>query len=158
VAYRSVTHVSIRVPRLREAETYYGKLFGLEVAFREAESPDGWRTLPEGAGWDEAEGAGVSLLMSLLWRDGFRLALELEPAVERTGILDHVGLLVDPQDLEVLRDQAVEVGVEIPLQREMLLILDDRYGVRWEVTTIIHEDPHSESSGATRGSWIDLAT
>ena len=41
MAYRSVTHVAIRVMGLREAERYYRGLFGLEVAFREAETTDG---------------------------------------------------------------------------------------------------------------------
>jgi catechol 2,3-dioxygenase-like lactoylglutathione lyase family enzyme len=60
MAYRSVTHVAIRVDGLSEAERYYRRLFGLEVAFREAETAEGWKTLPQEAGWEEAEAAGRS--------------------------------------------------------------------------------------------------
>jgi catechol 2,3-dioxygenase-like lactoylglutathione lyase family enzyme len=156
VAYRSVTHVAIRVRGLREAERYYGRLFGLEVAFREAETVDGWRTLPEDAGWEDAEAAGISLSMCVLTRDAFRLALEEDPKVESHGVLDHVGLLVEPKDLEALRARAGELDAMIALERETLLILHDRYGVRWEITTRVREDPRAESSGATRGLWLDL--
>jgi hypothetical protein len=35
------THVALRVERLREAEAFYRGRFALEVAFREAETPEG---------------------------------------------------------------------------------------------------------------------
>jgi len=74
--YRSVTHVALRVADLRRAEEFYTALFGLRVAFREAEVADGWRTLPEGAGWEDAQAAGIRLDLSLLSRDALHLALE----------------------------------------------------------------------------------
>ena len=55
MGYRSVTHVAIRVTGLREAERYYRTIFGLQVAFREAEVADGW-TLPVDAEWEDAGG------------------------------------------------------------------------------------------------------
>ena len=79
MAYRSVTHVAIRVTGLREAERYYRTIFGLQVAFREAEVADGW-TLPVGAEWEDAEAAGIPLSMCFLARDGFRLVLEEVPS------------------------------------------------------------------------------
>ena len=79
MAYRSLTHVAIRVTGLRGAERYYRTIFGLQVAFREAEVADGWRTLPVGAEWEDAEAAGIPLSMCFLARDGFRLALEEAP-------------------------------------------------------------------------------
>jgi catechol 2,3-dioxygenase-like lactoylglutathione lyase family enzyme len=156
VAYRSVTHVAIRVTGLREAERYYRTLFGLQVAFREAEVADEWRTLPEGAGWEDADAAGIPLSMCFLARDSFRLALEEEPMVDARGVLDHVGLLVEPEDLGAIRARAEELHATIALEREGLLIVDDGYGVRWEITTVVREDPRSESTGARRGLWLDL--
>ena len=156
MAYRSLTHVALRVNGLSEAERYYQRLFGLEVTFREAETAEGWRTLPQGAGWEEAEAAGISLSMCMLSRDGFRLALEEVSAVGDHGVLDHVGLLMDPADLETLRERAEGLHAMIALEREGLLIVDDRYGVRWEATTILQGDPRAESSGARRGLWLDL--
>ncbi|HKE52177.1 MAG TPA: VOC family protein [Actinomycetes bacterium] len=50
MAYQGISHVAVRVTDLREAEDYYHRLFGLAVAFREAETSDGWRTLPPGGG------------------------------------------------------------------------------------------------------------
>src|SRR6266545_4777604 len=54
MAMHSVTHLALRVERLREAEAFYRGLFAMEVAFREAETPDGWWTLTQSAGWDDA--------------------------------------------------------------------------------------------------------
>ncbi|GEM_PF-4279661 len=60
--FRGVTHIALRVQALREAETFYQRLFGLSVAWREAPVGDTWQTLPEGADWDDAEAAvGFSL-------------------------------------------------------------------------------------------------
>ena len=78
MAYRSVTHVAIRVTGLREAERCYRTIFGLQVAFREAEVADGW-TLPVGGEWEDAEAAGIPLSICFLARDGFRLTLEEAP-------------------------------------------------------------------------------
>lgn len=151
-----MTHVAIRVHGLSEAERYYGRLFGLEVAFREAETAEGWKTLPQEAGWEEAEAAGISLSMCMMSRDSFRLALEEASAVDDHGVLDHVGLLMEHGDLETLRGRAEELHATIALERDTLLIVDDRYGVRWEATTIVRGDPRAESNGARRGLWLDL--
>src|SRR4029450_12679367 len=58
VTLHSYTHGALRVERLQEAEVFYSELFALDVAWREAETPRGWYTLPEWAGWDDAAGAG----------------------------------------------------------------------------------------------------
>ncbi len=50
-------------------------MFALEVAFREAETPEGWGTLPDSADWDDAERAGFDIGLVMLYRDGFRLAI-----------------------------------------------------------------------------------
>ena len=75
MSLRSYTHVALCVEGLREAESFYCDLFGLEVAWREAETPQGWYTLPEPAGWDEAARAGIDLWIVMLYRDGMRIAL-----------------------------------------------------------------------------------
>jgi catechol 2,3-dioxygenase-like lactoylglutathione lyase family enzyme len=76
LSLRSFTHLALRVEGLREAEAFYRELFLLEVAFREAETPEGWRTLAPEADWADAEAAGVELGLVMLYRDGFRLALK----------------------------------------------------------------------------------
>jgi catechol 2,3-dioxygenase-like lactoylglutathione lyase family enzyme len=102
--YRSVTHVALRVPDLRQAEEFYTALFGLQVAFREAEVADGWRTLPEGAGWQDAQAAGISLDLSVLHRDALSVALERAgEGFVPGGRLSHVGLEVADVELERLR-------------------------------------------------------
>jgi catechol 2,3-dioxygenase-like lactoylglutathione lyase family enzyme len=152
----SFTHVALRVERLREAETFYCELFALDVAWREAETPEGWQTLPQAAGWDDAERAGVQLGIVMLYRDGVRLALEAVDSVTDDGQLSHVGVLVDDGELERLRRIARAAGCAIVVESERALIFDDLFGVRWEFNTFSYDDPPSMSTGARTGRWLEL--
>jgi catechol 2,3-dioxygenase-like lactoylglutathione lyase family enzyme len=147
MSLRSYTHVALRVERLREAETFYRDLFALEVAFREAETPDGWQTLPPSADWEDAEGARINLGLVMLHRDGFRLALEAVEAVADDGRLSHLGVLASEDELDRLRVAAPDAGCEIANDRPLSLIFDDPLGVRWEFNTFSYDDPPSLSTG-----------
>jgi catechol 2,3-dioxygenase-like lactoylglutathione lyase family enzyme len=152
--YRSVTHVALRVTDLRQAEDFYSVLFDLQVASRQAEVADGWRTLPEGAGWQEAQAAGISLDLSVLHRDALRLALErAEDGVVAGGRLGHLGLEVTEAELERLRQAAPRLGCQVVQERRGLLVLDDPFGVRWELTTAYE----LRNPGVVTGRWLDTA-
>ena len=152
----SFTHVALRVERLRAAEEYYCALLALEVAWREAETPEGWATLPEWANWDDAEQVGISLGLVMLYRDGLRLALEGVDTVAPEGRLSHLGVFADEQELERLRDAAAAAGCTIVTDREQALIIDDAFGIRWEFNTFPYADPPSMSTGARTGHWLDV--
>ncbi|MBV9280943.1 MAG: hypothetical protein JOZ41_12755 [Chloroflexi bacterium] len=122
MSLHSYTRVALSVERLREAEELYRRLFELEVAWREAETPDGRATLPRSATWDDAEWAGVQLGIMMLYRDGIRLALEAVDAVEAAGRLSHLGLFVDWQELRRVRETAASAGCTIVVDREQALI------------------------------------
>lgn len=152
----SVTHSALRVFPLREAESYYCGLFGLAVAFREAKIGDTWRSLPEDSNWDDAEAAGISLTLVMLYRDRFNLALEAKPDVEPGGRLSHLGLRVGADEINRIRLAAPNCGCRVLLDRPAIVIFEDRYDVRWEVTTESFDDPRQQSNGATHGHWLDL--
>jgi catechol 2,3-dioxygenase-like lactoylglutathione lyase family enzyme len=157
MALHSVTHVALRVERLREAETFYRSLFAFEVAFREVETPDGWLTLPTSAGWDDAQRAGIELGLVMLYRGGLRLALEAAAALAaEDGQLSHVGVHVDEDELLRLRGMAADLGCQIVLDRAQALVLDDPFGVRWEINSFPYDDPPSLSTGARTGRWLEL--
>lgn len=149
-----VTHIALRVEDLREAELFYSDLFALDVAFREAETPDGWRTARPDSSWNELEQAGIGLVM--LHRDGFRLALEAVENVSTDGLLSHIGLYVDSTDLAQICEAAVASECEVLLQREDALVFDDPYRVRWEVNSFDYDDPSQLSTGARTGQWLDI--
>ena len=150
----SFTHVALRVERLHDAEAFYCAVLGLDVAWREAETPDGWRTLPTVAGWDDAESAGIELGIVMLYRDGVRLALEAVREVQPDGQLSHVGLFADEDELPRLREAATRAGCVVVTDRETALIFDDPFGIRWEVSTFPYDHPPSMSTGARTGAWL----
>jgi catechol 2,3-dioxygenase-like lactoylglutathione lyase family enzyme len=155
MSYRAVTHIALLVTPLRPAEEFYRRLFALEVAFREAETAAGWYTLPADAGWDEAEAAGIALGLCSLHRDAFTLALE-EGAGSGCGRLSHLGVQVDAEDLARLRSIAPTLGCQVVQDGQAILVFDDPYGVRWEMTTVAYEDPRRLSTGARLGHWLSL--
>jgi catechol 2,3-dioxygenase-like lactoylglutathione lyase family enzyme len=146
----SVTHIALRVTNLREAEAYYCDLFGLEVAWREAETLNGWRRLPEGKTWDDAEQAGIYLGIVMLYRDGLALALELHPSISSEGQLSHIGLLVDEPELNRLRQYGPQVGCSLVHDHRQTIVFDDKYGIRWEPSTFTYTDPKRLGATAER--------
>jgi hypothetical protein len=155
MTYRAVTHIALTITPLRQAEAFYQTLFALEVAFREAETPAGWYTLPPDAGWDDAEAAEITLGLCSLHRDAFTLALE-EGAGRGGGRLSHIGVQVDAEDLARLRTVAPTLGCQIVQDAQAILVFDDPYDVRWEMTTITYDDPRRLSTGARLGRWLTL--
>jgi catechol 2,3-dioxygenase-like lactoylglutathione lyase family enzyme len=157
MSYRAVTHIALFVSPLRQAEEFYQTLFALEVAFREAETAKGWYTLPSDAEWDDAEASGIALGLCSLHRDGFTLALEEGPS-SGDGRLSHLGVQVDAEDLSRLRAIAPSMGCQIVHDGPTILVIDDPYGVRWEMTTSSYDDPRRLSAGARLGRWLSLGT
>lgn len=156
LTYPAVTHIALRVSPLRTAEAYYRDLFALTVAFREVQVTDGWRTLPDGATWDDAEAAGIALGLVLLHRDGFSLALEDADGTDGQGRLSHLGIQTSDDELTALRARVVALGHDLRHDRPDLLVFTDRYGVRWEMTTNAYDDPKRLTGGARSGRWLVL--
>ncbi len=155
MTYQAFTHIALIVTPLRQAEEFYRTLFALDIAFREAEAADGWDTLPPEASWDDAEAAGISLGLCSLHRDAFTLALE-DGVSSEGGRLSHVGVQVDTQELERLRTVAPTLGCQVVQDGPTLLVFDDPYGVRWELTTSSYDDPRRLSTGARAGRWLSI--
>lgn len=155
MSYRAFTHIALMMTPLRPAEEFYRALFALDVAFRETETADGWYTLPADASWDAIEAAGIHVGLCSLHRDTFTLALE-DGAGSEGGRLSHIGVQVDAQDLERLRALAPTSGCQVVQDRPILLVFDDPYGVRWEMTTVAYDDPRSLSTGARLGRWVNM--
>ena len=152
MSYEGATHLALRVEDLQKAEAFYTNLFGLEVAFREAETSDGWRTLPQDKSWADAQAAGIELDLVMLHREVFALALVKTDALAIGGSLDHIGLQVDEEELGRLRKQAANLGCELVAD----LTFDDPFRVRWEIATTPYSDLPSHSTGAQTGRWLKL--
>lgn len=150
----SVTHIALHVHDVQRAEAFYCQLFDLDVAWREAETRDGWRTLPDGKTWEDAHAAGIHLDLVMLHRDDFALALEAAAHVQPHGTLSHIGILVDHSTFAALHERAVALGCHIVGVHERTLVFDDPYGVRWEPTVTPYTNPRQFSTGARNGQWL----
>jgi hypothetical protein len=69
-----------------------------------------------------------------------------------------VGVHVDKQELKLIRERAVATGYEIVVDQRDRLIIDDPFGVRWELNTFAYDDPPSLSTGARIGGWLKMPT
>ncbi len=153
----AIDHVALQVRRLQEAEVYYGTLFGLEVAYREARVGGEWRTLPPEAGWPDAAASGIELEMCLLERDDFVLALIVDPGTGPGSLLDHIGIRVENEAaLDHIRSLTGLLGCRIKRDGPAGLQFVDKYGVHWEIGLPVSGTQRDRSSGATAGRWIDL--
>ncbi len=152
----AVTHIALRVTHLRDAESFYCRLFDLAVAWREAETADGWKTLPAGKSWDDAHAANIELGLVMLHRSGFALALEAVEEVMYAGQLSHIGVHVDAGELDRLRHAALRLGCRVIHDLPTTVVFDDLYGVRWEPTTIDYTDPRQYSTGVRIGKWLPV--
>jgi catechol 2,3-dioxygenase-like lactoylglutathione lyase family enzyme len=149
-----VTHIALRVVKLQDAEAFYCTLFDLAVAWREADTGDGWKTLPPDKSWSDAQAAQIRLGLVMLHRPGFALALEAVDEVAALGQLSHIGLQVDPSELDRLRQRAVAAGCQLVHDHATTVVFDDPFGVRWEPTFIDYTDPRQYSTGARTGQWL----
>ena len=151
----AISHIALRVDDVAEAESYYCRLFDLEVAFRDLTTDGVQRSLRPGTKWADAAEHGFRPGLSSLWRDGFNLALEQAPA-SGAGHVDHLGLLVEQQEVAETAARAREMGCTILVQRADIVVFTDRYGIRWELTSTQYESPVDQSTGARLGAWLDL--
>jgi len=154
MGYKAVHHVALRVPDLRVAEEYYCTLFAAQVAFREAKTADGWRTLPPWASWADADAAGITLQLCMVVCGGMRVALApTAEEIEARGRVDHINVEVDTEDLRGLRERSNALHCSVLLDRPTVLTFEDQYGIRWELTTA--ED--QGSNGENLGRWLDVS-
>ena len=132
--FLDVTHLAVNVPDLREAEAYYGALFGLEVAWRDSNGAASMF-----ATWDELDAAGVAPEVVMLWSGAFRLTLAKDGDAAAGGAgLNHVGLQVTADTMRAVRSQP---DAEKGEGNEQTWTFTDRYGVRWELDTRSFSDP-----------------
>jgi catechol 2,3-dioxygenase-like lactoylglutathione lyase family enzyme len=144
-------HVAITVPRLEEAEAYYGRLFQMDLITREATTSDGDAQLPLDKGWADARRAGIELYMVALRRGKFVLALfdESSPAVSgsnpgRVRPLI-IGLLMSADEIARVR---TELREDEPWDGSGEF--KDRYGIIWQLTAT----DRFLGAGERSGRWL----
>ena len=144
IGYR---HVAVYVEELRRAEEFYGRAFAADVRFREAVDDDGvWRTLPPGAGWQDADRAGVAVAMTLLQRDEFFLPVFAGRSERRI-----VGLHASREEIRAMRGR-LPGEASVLTESEGQLVFADPFQIEWQVTV----PTPFRSSGELYGRWLDV--
>jgi catechol 2,3-dioxygenase-like lactoylglutathione lyase family enzyme len=139
MSYLATTHIAIAVPgALRDAEAYYRDLFGLAVSWREPVPADAPFDLP----WQALDAVGVAPEIVMLHSGAFRLSVVADGAARGRGVIDHVGLQVDRETLDAVRERAIGAGLQVVADREgELFDFVDRFGVEWELDTRSFDEP-----------------
>lgn len=152
---RGISHVALTVEDVSSAEGYYCGLFGLEVAFRDAQHGGRQASLRPGVSWETATSRGVAPGLSSLFRGGFTLALE-QGVAAGPGRLNHIGLDVDQSEIEQLGSRVAAHKCRVVAERSDLLVFEDLYGTHWELTTRTYASAAEASTGHRLGEWLDL--
>lgn len=148
----SIRHIALFVPELREAEAFYKTVFGLKILMREAQLDDSkWYTLPPDKGWDDAEAAGIDLVMVALKRDAFILALfQGKPHPEVT--IMEIGISMAAEEIAAILDRLPEAGELVESQSDDLMFIDP-YGYRWHLWPV---GVAFQSNGEGDGRWLEV--
>jgi catechol 2,3-dioxygenase-like lactoylglutathione lyase family enzyme len=154
----SMTHVAIVIDqsKLEQAEAFYRRLFDMEVAFRETMTDKGWATLAaDSDAWALAKEQGIRIGLIMLYRGDLAIDLEARTVPEGRGPFSHTGLHVDGQELEMVRERARDSGCSVTFNAPHMVVFDDLFGMRWEVTTLSYADPYALSAGHREGRWFN---
>jgi catechol 2,3-dioxygenase-like lactoylglutathione lyase family enzyme len=144
-------HIALFVPDLQAAETFYQRLFNMEIVGREAQLENGlWYALPAGKGWDDARAAGVELGMIALAQGAFVLALF--PGAPQPGQLYMIGLSMSPEEIAGVRERLPEDEMVLE-DRPGTLTFRDRHLIGWQIYTTGAEYRNSGESG---DRWLDV--
>ncbi len=147
----ALRHIALFVPNLQAAETYYQRLFDMEIGGREARLADGlWYALPDGKGWEDARAADVELGMIALRQDSFVLALF--PGEPQPFQLYMIGLSMSADEIAGVRER-LPVDVTVLEDRRGALTFRDRYTIGWQLYPTGAEFRNSGESG---GRWLDV--
>ena len=148
----TISHLALFVSDLRRAESFYRRLFEMQLIMREAEQADGrWYTLPPDKGWDDAETAGIALDMVALRRDAFVLALFRGKPDPRRTVLE-IGVSMPAGDIAAVRGRLPDT-VNLVYHEYGDLMFDDPFGYRWHLWL---EGEVFRSNGESAGRWLEL--
>jgi catechol 2,3-dioxygenase-like lactoylglutathione lyase family enzyme len=126
-------HLVLLVDEVPEGESFYRRLFDMDVLFREGVLDGEAGTVPEGMDWSEAVEAGVTPTMAFLGRDDLFLALAQADDELDAGRVDHIALAVDESAFEAVTERAEELGCEVERNAPHHRVFEDRWGFEWEL-------------------------
>lgn len=152
----SMTHVAIVIEpeRMQEAEAFYRQLFGMEVAFRETMTPAGWATLPSDVDiWSYAQERNINVGLIMLYHGGLSIDLEARAVPHGIGRFSHTGLHVASDELALIKNRARECNCTKTYDAAHMIVFNDPFGMRWEVTTLAYDKPSALSAGCREGRW-----
>jgi catechol 2,3-dioxygenase-like lactoylglutathione lyase family enzyme len=152
----SMTHVAIVIEpeRMEEAEAFYRRLFGMEVAFRETRTTEGWATLPSDVDvWYYTRERNINIGLIMLYRGGLSIDLEARTVPQGSGRFSHTGLHVAGDELALIKNRVRDLDCAKTFDAAHMIVFDDPFRMRWEVTTLSYEKPSALSAGCREGRW-----
>jgi hypothetical protein len=126
----------------------------MDVAFCETMTPAGWSTLPSDVDiWSYTKQRNVKVGLIMLYRGGLSIDLEARAVPQGIGRFSHTGLHVAGDELALIKSRAQEVGCTKTYDAPHMIVFDDPFRMRWEVTTLTYDQPSALSAGSREGRW-----
>ncbi|GGL49407.1 hypothetical protein GCM10009039_04500 [Halocalculus aciditolerans] len=125
--------MTLAVPDVPAAESYYASLFDLDVHFREGSRDGDFGTLPGGWDWGDAADAGVDPSLSVVGRDSLHLELTAAEEPQEPGHVRRIALDVGMAERIDIRERAADLDATVTQNAESTHV-EDAYGFEWEFT------------------------
>jgi catechol 2,3-dioxygenase-like lactoylglutathione lyase family enzyme len=128
-----VDHVAVFTPKIEQAERHYGELFGATVLFRGTTHRGTWVGIDAAYGWDDIRKRGIKVQASFLRAGGVTIAVSDEPAGEKTGALNHVGIGCADVEFRRIKELIRAKGLRILEEGADGFKFIDELGLIWDV-------------------------
>jgi len=128
-----VDHVAVFTSKIEHAEQHYGELFGATVLFRGTTHRGIWVGIDAAYGWDDMRKRGIRVQASFLRAGGATIIVSDEPAAEKTGPLNHVGLGCSEHEFRRIKELVRAKGLRVLEEGADGFKFIDELGLIWDV-------------------------
>jgi catechol 2,3-dioxygenase-like lactoylglutathione lyase family enzyme len=128
-----VDHVAVFTSKIEQAEAHYGELFGATVLFRGATHRGTWVGIDAAYGWGDIRKRGIRVQASFLRAGAVTIIVSDEPAGDKTGALNHVGIGCSDAEFRRIKDLVRAKGLRVVEEGADGFKFIDELGLIWDV-------------------------
>jgi len=161
----TIQRIDLAVESLRQAENFYGSLFQMPVAYREAVDGEQIVRLDGNLTWEQLNGDGRRIRRSVLGDKDFQIAVcSAASDFSRRSRLELIVVGIQSTEIGQVVCAASDLGCHFLERENGRVRFRDPYGICWEVT-VRPDEPIHPLSGLTSScnneeekQWVALRT